>query len=149
VRLALSRWALIVFFATIPTGCLLHRGPIRTTELHVIAAAGANDNSPTTVDAVMVYDPSLLKSLLTMNATDWFASRDQLRNDFPVGFAARTWEVVPGQQVELRPLPFRNGLALLVFANYHAPGAHRARLDARSRALVTLQDRDFTVTESR
>ena len=112
-----------------------------------MAAAGANDNSPTAVDAVMVYDASLLKSLLAMTATDWFATRDQLRNDFPDGFANQTWELVPGQQIDLRRLPFRNGLALLVFANYRAPGPHRARLDAHAHARIMLLDRDFTVVE--
>lgn len=97
----------------------------------------------------MVYDATLLKTLLTMNASDWFASRDQLRNDFPDGFASTAWEVVPGQELDLRTLPFRKGLALLVFANFRSPGPHRARLDARSHARITLTDRDFTVTEIR
>ena len=96
----------------------------------------------------MVYDPVLLKSLLTMNASDWFASRDQLRNDYPNGFASRSWEIVPGQQVELRPLPFPKGLALLIFANFRSRGPHRARLDVRSHPRVTLSDHDFTVTEA-
>lgn len=131
------------------SACFFRRGPVHTNDLQIVAMPAANDNAPTTVEAVMVYDPVLLKSLLTMNASDWFASRDQLRNDFPDGFVSRTWEVVPGQQVDLRPLPFAKGLALLVFANFQSPGAHRARLDARSHPRITLSDRDFAVTEIR
>jgi type VI secretion system protein len=115
--------------------------------MQIVATPAANDNSPTAVEAVMVYDATLLKSLLTMSAADWFSSRDQLRNDFPDGFASMAWEVVPGQQLDLRTLPFKKGLALLVFANFRSAGPHRARLDARSRARITLSDRDFTVTE--
>jgi len=119
---------------------------VRTNELELVATPAANDNGPTPVEAVMVYDPTLLKTLVTMTAAEWFASRQQLRNDFPTGFASQAWELVPGQRVDLRKLPFQRGLALLLFANYRSPGPHRARLDARSRARVTFQDRDFVVT---
>jgi type VI secretion system protein len=117
--------------------------------MQIVATAAANDNSPTAVEAVMVYDGTLLKTLLTMSAADWFAARDQLRNDYPDGFESRAWEIVPGQQLDLRKLPFRKGDALLVFANFRSPGPHRARLDARAHARITLTDRDFTVTEVR
>jgi type VI secretion system protein len=130
-------------------GCFWRHGPVRTSQMQIVAAPAANDNSPTPVEAVMVYDEGLLKTLLAMSASDWFASRDQLRNDFPDGFASRAWEVVPGQRLDLRELPFKKGLALLVFANYRSPGPHRARLDARSTARITLNNRDFTVTEAR
>jgi type VI secretion system protein len=140
-----SAGGLLLLFGS--TACFLHRGPVRTNEMQIVATAAANDNSPTAVEAVMVYDATLLKTLLTMSAADWFAARDQLRNDFPEGFDSRAWEIVPGQQLDLRRLPFRKGAALLVFANFRSPGPHRARLDARSHARITLTDRDFTVTE--
>lgn len=138
-----------LLLAVAPTGCFFRRGPVRTSDMQIVAAPTANDNSPTPVEAVMVYDDALLKTLLTMSAAEWFNSRDQLRNDFPDGFASAAWEVVPGQQLDLRTLPFKKGVALLVFANYRSPGPHRARLDARSHARITLSDRDFTVTEVR
>jgi type VI secretion system protein len=143
------RIALALALAITPSACLFRRGPIQTREMQVVAGSTANDNSPTSVETVMVYDPVLLKSLLTMTAADWFATRDQLRNDYPGGFDSRAWEVVPGQQIDLRPLPFRRGLALLVYANYHTPGPHRARIDAWKNARVLLRDKDFTVVDVR
>ena len=126
------------------TGC--GRMQVHTEALTIQAASDANDNAPTTVAAVMIYDPALLTSALKMTAAQWFASRDQTRNDFPTGFESKEWEVVPGEQVDVRALPFqRRGLALLVFANYPTPGDHRARIDPWDDPRIVLQARTFTV----
>lgn len=98
----------------------------------------------------MVYDPTLVKSLAAMTAAQWFATREQLANDFPTGFDVRRWELVPGEQVDVRPLPFgRSGLALFLFANYPGAGDHRARLDVHRQARVTLGEKTLTVAADR
>jgi hypothetical protein len=113
----------------------------------ITASADANDNAPTTVDAVMIYNPSVLTAVLAMNSKQWFDRRDQLRNDFPGGFEMREWEVVPGAQVNITKLPFRSGgLGLVVFANYSGAGDHRTRLDGFTQPRITLRDRNFAVT---
>ena len=127
------------------TSCL-HGPQVHTEALVIQAASDANDNAPTTVAAVMIYDPALLTSALKMTAAQWFAMRDQTRNDFPTGFESKEWEVVPGEQVDVRQLPFqRRGLALIVFANYPTPGDHRARIDPWDDPQIVLQARTFTV----
>jgi type VI secretion system protein len=81
-----------------------------------------------------------------MTAAQWFASREQLLNDSPNGLEARDWELVPGSQLRLSPLPFpHKGLGLFVFANYAGPGDHRARLDDWKQPSITLGERTLSV----
>jgi type VI secretion system protein len=125
----------------------IHNTPVLTRSFVIAAASDANDNAPTTVDAVMVYNPTVLPMVLGMTAQQWFDRRDQLRNDFPSGFETREWQVVPGAQVDVAKLPFRKGgLGLVVFADYPGPGDHRARLDVWKKPRIVLHDRTFAVT---
>jgi type VI secretion system protein len=96
----------------------------------------------------MVYDRLLIPNIAKMTAAEWFSTREQLRNDSPDGFEVHEWEVVPDTRIDVARLPFRGGgAALFVFANYKAPGDHRARLDKWSRPQILLQQRTFTVTD--
>ncbi len=140
--------ALVFVLAISSSACfVLHTAPVHTRSFVITASADANDNAPTTVDAVMIYNPSVLTTVLAMNAKQWFDRREQLRNDFPGGYEMREWEVVPGAQVNISKLPFRSGgLGLVVFANYAGPGDHRARLDAFAQPRVALRDKTFAVS---
>ena len=130
------------------TACIFHRAAVRTARFVIVAGADANDNAPTKVDAVMVYDRAILPSLLGMSAKQWFARRDQLKNDSPAGFESREWELVPGTVVDVTKLPFHDrGVALIVFANYPGPGDHRARLDGWRMPRILLGDRTLAVVE--
>jgi type VI secretion system protein len=127
---------------------VFHSTPLQFKSFVITAAPNANDNAPTTVDAVMVYDKAVLTNLLTLTAKQWFEKREQLANDSPKGFETHEWEVVPGETVDVAKLPSRSGgLGLLVFANYAGPGDHRARLDTWRKPRVMLRDKSFTVVE--
>ena len=127
----------------------IHSGPVHTGSFVITAAADANDNAPTTVDAVMIYNPAVLPTVLAMTAKQWFEKREQIKNDFPGGYEMREWEVVPGAQVDISKLPFRGGgVGLFVFANYPGAGDHRARLDAWKKPKISLQGKAFTVVEA-
>lgn len=129
------------------SACIPFRhGPVRTHGFAISATADANDNAPTAVDAVMIHDPAVLAAVSKLTAAQWFATREQVQNDFPDGLEVQEWEVVPGAQVSVSRLPFkRKGLALFVFANYRGQGDHRARLDTWGDPRVVLQQRTFTV----
>jgi type VI secretion system protein len=128
----------------------IHSGPVHTRSFVISATADANDNAPTTVDAVMIYNPAVVPTVLAMTAKQWFEKREQLKNDFPGGYEMREWEVVPGAQVDISKLPFRSGgVGLFVFANYPGAGDHRARLDAWQKPRIALQGHAFTVAETR
>jgi type VI secretion system protein len=141
------RGVLACSIAVFSTACFVfHKSPIITRSFVIAASADANDNAPTTVDAVMIYNATMLPTVLKMSAKQWFDQRDQLRNDFPGGFEMREWEVVPGAQVDVSKLPFKSGgVGLVLFANYPGPGDHRARIDAWAKPRILLHDRTFAV----
>jgi type VI secretion system protein len=96
----------------------------------------ANGGSPVAIDILLVSDKELLKQLQKMTAGDWFAKREQIILDHPketdLVVLSREW--VPGQVVEpARIVIGRDVRAGVIFANYFAPGEHRAVLDPRAR----------------
>lgn len=141
------RVAFLFAFVLVGDACFVfHKSPVVTRSFVIAASSDANDNAPTTVDAVMVYNSAVLPTVLKMTAKQWFDQRDQLRNDFPGGFEMREWEVVPGAQVDVSKLPFKSGgVGLVLFANYPGPGDHRARIDAWEKPRILLHDRTFAV----
>lgn len=133
-------------------GCgLVFRSPVHTRTVELRAAPRANDDTPVRVQLVVVRDDELAKTVGTLSAARWFATRDQMRADFPATLETAQWELVPGQTVRIGRLPFRRrgARALFVFADYLAPGDHRARADPWTRATVELGERDFTVQDGR
>jgi type VI secretion system protein len=143
----MQRVAFALSIVAVSGACFVfHKSPVNTRSFVIAASSDANDNAPTTVDAVMIYNPAVLATVLKMTAKQWFDQRDQLRNDFPGGFEMREWEVVPGAQVDVSKLPFKSGgVALVLFANYPGDGDHRARIDAWSKPRILLRDRTFAV----
>lgn len=137
---------IIAACALLSSGCFWRHAPITTRDFTIRTSPSANDNRPIAVAAVMVYDRTVLATVEKMTAAQWFATREQLRNDSPNGVDERDWELVPGSQLRLSPLPFpRKGLGLFVFANYSGPGEHRVRLDTWREPAITLGDRTLTI----
>lgn len=116
-------------------------------EVRMVVDTFANENSPVAVDVLVVYDEELLKRLLGLTARQWFTQRDQFRRDFPLGYDAWEWEVVPGQQIDPQPLSEDaiRSVATLVFADYQSEGEHRARIDQMVTVLVRLGEKSFTI----
>lgn len=109
----------------------------------------ANNNNPVAVDLVLVKNKDLFKELMKISASEWFEKRNQYRLDYPkeIGLKAGSWEWVPGQVVSIDPMPFKEKFAGgLVFANYFAPGAHRAVIDPSKLVLIRLGPDDISVT---
>jgi hypothetical protein len=142
-----ARGLIVLALAINSSACFFfHTSPVLTRSFVIAATADANDNAPTTVDAVMIYNATMLPTVVGMTAKQWFDRRDQMRNDFPGGFEMREWEVVPGAQVDVSKLPFRSGgLGLVLFANYPGAGDHRARLDGWKKPRILLRDKTFAV----
>ncbi|MBB5190658.1 type VI secretion system protein [Silvimonas terrae] len=105
----------------------------------------ANDNAPIAVDFVVINDPELLKTLLTLSSAQWFTQRDQFIRDYPQALNVWGHELVPGQKLTFQKVPI-GGLAavgLLVFAGYNSPGVHRLRLDQSHDVLIRLDNKDL------
>ncbi len=109
----------------------------------------ANRNQPLMVDLVIVNDSELLKKLMEIPASEWFAKRDQFKRDYPkrTGFESWEWEWTPGQQVPDLILPIRvRAEGGIIFARYYTEGDHRARFDPLKNIFIQFKEEDFQVT---
>jgi type VI secretion system protein len=109
----------------------------------------ANNNNPVAVDVVLVRDKKLLKELMKISAAEWFEKRNQYRLDYPkeLGLSAGSWEWVPGQVVQIEPIPLKMKAAGgLVFANYFTPGSHRAVINPGKPFVIKLGAEEIAVT---
>lgn len=114
----------------------------------MVAAPDLNQNSPLALDLVFVRDPATLEKLLTLPATKWFASKDELMKTYPNAMTVKSWELVPQQVLQLseEALGSPRVAGMVLFADYLNPGDHRAQLPlAREAFLVDLGARSFSV----
>jgi type VI secretion system protein len=116
--------------------------------IQVSIASDANENTPLAVDFVVVYEKKVLDKLLEKKARDWFAGRDQFLRDYPDGVKSWKWEWVPGQ--EIQPIEIAYGVGakqVVLFADYLAPGEHRARIDPQRPFRLILGPSELEVEE--
>lgn len=120
---------------------------VSTRLIEFRAADDANRDSPVAVWFVLVRDPGLVEGLQQLTARDWARGREQWLRDHPGMLVDHQWELVPGQSLEPTQLPFRDrtGVALFVFADYLAAGAHRVRVDPLARIRIELGVDGFSV----
>jgi type VI secretion system protein len=122
------------------------------SEVTLSASDDVNNNSPVAVDIVMVSDEAMLARVAEMPASKWFAGRDDLVSTFPKNLRYRSWEIVPGQRVEISgdQLAGSRFTGAFVFANYQDSGAHRVRIEKFSgHMVVQLGGNNLTVLESK
>ena len=109
-------------------------------------ASDANEDSPVAVDLIFVYDKKLLDTLLKTPANEWFAKREQFIKDYGNALAVEKWEWVPGQQIERISVAYRPGARRVVlFADYHSGGEHRAVMPPQQASKVLLGETDLKV----
>jgi type VI secretion system protein len=114
--------------------------PVEVTVLDSI-----NDDSPVAVDLVIVYDDKLVDELLKMSSTEWFAKKEQFKKDHP-GIDVQGWEWVPGQIVPPLNLDYHAGARnVVLFADYHTEGEHRAVVGKPKPFSLLLGERDLSL----
>jgi type VI secretion system protein len=114
--------------------------------IQVVVADAANQNSPIPVDFVMVGDKKLLQEVAKLSAKDWFDRRLQVQRDFPTKLQVVSWEWVPGEHAGPIDVDVAgNTRGAFLFANYANGGEHRAAVDVKAPAIVTLGSDDFSV----
>jgi type VI secretion system protein len=154
-RVALRRLLLLVFAASVTqtlTGCGIFGSSgekVSWSQMTLTASDDLNNNAPVAVDVVLVSDRTLLDRIADLPASKWFSARADLAATFPKGLRYRSWEMVPGQRLEVPGDTFSGPrvAAAFVFANYQGPGAHRVRIDTFSgRMVVLLNGTAFTVS---
>lgn len=132
-------------------GCSVFKGGALfggDTAMTVVVDPDLNLDSPVAVDVLFVYDQSLVATLKSKPASDWFKNREQFLRDNPDGAVESSlWEWVPGQGQLKQTLSYRIGVfATFVFASYSTPGEHRVQLEPGSKLLLTLGPTDFQAT---
>lgn len=149
-----TRRAVLAAFATVPVaGCSLVDDLLPNNSLDSIAltiAPKVNDDTPLAVDFVYVADAQLVTALTALTAVQWWQQRADLALANPTTLTVESYEVSPGQVPPVVTLPDSSGdaVAIFVFAVYQTPGAHRARLENYSDAVVALGTKSFTVSGS-
>lgn len=105
-----------------------------------------NQQMPVAVDLVVVYDKSLLPTLLQLTAAGWFAGREQFVRDNGPKVEVHSWEWVPGQKVATQRVRYRMGLqGAVIFAGYRSTTQpHRQKVDLRRRIALQLGADTFT-----
>jgi type VI secretion system protein len=98
------------------------------------------------VDVVFLTKDLPAQEIGKLTAHDYFVRRAQLLGDFPGSVRVRSWELAPGQLVEkAHAEPPCNLQQTFLFADYAAPGDHRATLGDASTVQVTLGAEDFAI----
>lgn len=134
------------------SGCTtLFGSQVELDELRFEVDAGANSNTPFSVELVLVRDPELLKTLLTVSARQWFAQRNQWLSDHPDALETWYYELVPGQRLSFEPTAFGgdSGEALLLYSDYASSNVNRVRLERYSFARVVFGNKDVRVLGER
>ncbi|AIL13382.1 hypothetical protein IM40_07555 [Candidatus Paracaedimonas acanthamoebae] len=109
----------------------------------------ANRNSATAIELLIIYKMELLKSLIKINAADYFASSDQIKRDYPDMLEVYRWELTPGQSITDYKIK-ANGddpLGIIIFADYLTPGNHRERVGNAAAIHLRLKNEDFCILE--
>jgi type VI secretion system protein len=98
-----------------------------TVVLQVILSADANADSVVPFDVVVVQNKTLLKTVSQMDAATWFGlkGRCNYRGGPKAKIQFYSWEFVPGQAFRIDLPVTADTIAVLGFANYSTPGAHR------------------------
>jgi type VI secretion system protein len=138
-----------VFALFLLTACPKVICPTSKLMVKVNVSERANNNNPVALDLVLVKNKKLFGELMKLSASEWFEKRSQYRLDYPkeTGLNAGSWEWVPGQVVQIEPLPFKDKFAGgLIFASYFTPGTHRAVFNPSKPIVITLGAEDITVT---
>ena len=114
------------------------------SRMSIVSEADANLDGATAVDLVMSTSDDASAALLKLSARDWFLRRTQLLRDYPDDIKVASWELAPGQAVQLAEVDSPGGLKdAIVFASFATPGDHRLRLGDDSRVRLTLGETDL------
>jgi type VI secretion system protein len=153
--LRFNKFCLAVAFAFALSACSMlgfHGEKASWSQMTLTASDDINNDSPVAVDVVLVSDDAMLARLADLPASKWFAGRADLANTFPKSLRYRSWEIVPGQRLEVPGDMFAGPrvAGAFVFANYQTPGAHRVRIEQfRDRLVVQLDNNAFSVSTAK
>jgi len=114
--------------------------------IEVTIAPEANEDRPLAVELIVAYDQKVVDELLKIPARDWFVKREQFLRDHGEALDTWKWEWIPGQTVE--PLELTYGIGakkVVLYADYLAPGDHRASIDPQRPFRLVLGESELSL----
>jgi type VI secretion system protein len=106
--------------------------------LSFLVDESANNNSPLSVELVLVTEPELVPILAGLSAEQWFVQRKGLLQTSPTGLIVQGNELVPGKSLRIprSSLPQERALAVFLFMNFLSTADHRLALNPKSSAVI-------------
>ena len=91
----------------------------------------ANKNSPIAVDIVLIFNEGLVTKVSELTSSDWFKSKNYILKTFPQDLAVKSWELAPGDSLQIPSSFFgtERVFSVMAFADYFSDGEHRVRID--------------------
>lgn len=122
--------------------------PSGVKKVTLVTAPDTNGDRAIAVDLVFATQDLAAQEIGKLNARDYFSRRAQLVRDFPQTVQVRSWELAPGQLIDMADAnPPCNIVQSYLFADFASPGDHRAALTSASAVQVTLGADDMMVKQ--
>lgn len=120
------------------------------TQIWLQADPDSNQNLPTALDIVFIYDEKTAEALKALSGPDWFANKAALALLYQHKLSVQSYEVVPRTAQTRLSLPdlYFQAHSVLLFANYLAePGQYLADITQFHQLLITLQGQGYRLEE--
>lgn len=133
--------------SAVKKGMNFERSKVWIEKISFRADDNMNDQSPVTVNVVVVYDAALLAEVVKLDAQAYFQKADQLKVDNNGKMDVFSFDIMRGQRLLDQPISLSrmSGEGAVVFARYASPGPHRALLNDESAVVVELNKDDFKI----
>ena len=112
--------------------------------------ADSNQNLPTAVDILFIYDQKTADALSALSGPDWFAQKRALLLKYQAKMFIKALEVVPHspKQAVILPDTFYNAISVLMFANYlAADGQYLADITQYCHLNIRLKNKGYLLEE--
>lgn len=156
---------LIVFslFLIFQTGCLsemtstvksalnFQSGKVWIERLRFKVDPNLNNNSPVTMNLIIVYRKDIMDELSKMTAFKYFNEINKIKRSYDSNSVKIfSFDIIPGQRMEdknVLPERVSSALGAFIFVRYSNDGEHRVQLGSEKFLLVQLGKLDFSVSE--
>lgn len=113
----------------------------------ILADRDVNGGYPLALDIVAVTDVTVLSTLASLRANEWFAAKVDFQRQHQGKLTVLSWELVPGQHfadVKMAP-EARTVVGVMVYADYLGERSYRASVQNQKKIVIRLRRDDFEV----
>ena len=134
-------WSLVI--VVMATGCVTNS----LSHIEFIALPEANQQKPTAIDLVFVYDQALAQQIKSLTGKQWFSQRSAFISTYAAAIDTVSMELVPGMNTDSVSLPSKHAssVGVFVFANFIQPGKDKVILTDISSVRITILENDLEI----